>query len=179
MSNHKKDRQKDRGNWFVCVSHEPEQIEHLKQSCKNFKRWFYIEHDPDSEEGSHHIHVMVMYGGSCYIRTCARVLGIPENFVQFADIPRAYAQYMIHMNSPEKHQYQVTDVKTNVPGLYKSMLQEQSDSDVISLFDDLKHLELGRLSLKEFLDKHFSELQSMPFYQKCRLYSTLKDLSKI
>ena len=58
----KKDRQKDRANWFVCVSHNPDEIEHLKESCKNFRRWFYIEHEPDSEEGSHHIHVMVMYG---------------------------------------------------------------------------------------------------------------------
>lgn len=175
----KKDRQKDRGNWFVCVSHEPEQIEHLKESCKNFRRWFYIEHEPDNEEGKPHIHVMVMYGGSCYIRTCARVLGIPENFVQFADVPRSYAQYMIHKNSPEKHQYRPEDVCTNVPGLYKSMLVEQADSDVISLFTDLKNLEQGKITQRHFLEIHFNELQTMPFYQKVRLYGTLKDLSPL
>lgn len=171
-----KDRQKDRGNWFVCVSHEPTEIETLKTTCKNFKRWFYVEHEPDTEEGRPHIHVMVMYGGSCYIRTCARILGVPENFVQFCDCPRAYGQYMIHKNSPEKKQYQVSNVLTNVPGLYKSMLVDTSDSDISSLFNDLRRLSRGQVTLDEFVQAHFNELQTMPFYQKIKVYESLQKL---
>lgn len=173
----KLDRRKDRRNWFCCVSHDEEQRQHLKESCKDFKRWFWIDHQPDDENGTPHTHFMVMYGGSCYIRTCAQKLGIPENFVQFCESHRAYAQYMIHKNSPEKIQYKATDVHTNYPGLYRSMIVDSGDSDIISLFSDLSQLELGVISVKDFLQSHYNELQSMPFYQRVRMYETLTKLT--
>lgn len=173
----KLDRQKDRRNWFVCVSHDDAQRQHLKESCTAFKRWYWIDHEPDDENGTPHTHFMVMYSGCCYIRTCARLLGIPENFVQFCENHRAYGQYMIHKNSPEKKQYSFDDVHTNTPGLYRSFLADDVDSDVISLFGDLHKLEMGAVTLNDFLEMHFSELQSMPFYQRIRLYETLTKLS--
>lgn len=170
----KKNRKTTRSNWFCTVSNVPEQMELLKQNCKNFKRWFYIEHLPDFEEGKPHLHVMVMYGGSCYIKTCANLLGVPENFVQFCSSHRAYAQYMIHLHNDEKIKYSADDVKTNYPGLYKSMLIDCVNDDVHSLFDDIRQYRLGKLSLNEFVERHYTEFQSMPFYQKIKIYEYLE-----
>lgn len=171
------DRQLDRTNWFCCVSNLPEQMAQLEQSCKQFKRWFYIRHIPDSEEGKDHIHVMVMYGGSCRIKTAASLLGIPENMVQPCHNHNSYGRYLIHKDDPDKHQYSISDVKTNFPGLYKSMLQDSANDDINSLFIDIREYQRGIISLDEFVERHFYELQNLPIYQKIKIYEYLEKCS--
>lgn len=170
----KKDRQKDRSNWFCAVSNVPEQMDLIKQNCKNFKRWFYIEHEPDSEDGKRHLHLMVMYGGSCYIRTAASLLGIPENFVQFCTSHKAYAQYMIHLHEEEKIKYNASDVQTNYPGLFKSMIIDCVNDDIHILFEDMRSYRMGKITASDFIERHYSEFQSMPFYQKIKTIEYLE-----
>lgn len=171
------DRQHDRANWFVTTSNLPEQITTLKQTCKEFKRWFWIDHIPDVEDGKDHIHVMVMYSGSCLVKTAAKLLQVPEHMVQPCSSHKSYGRYLIHKDNPEKHQYSPSDVHTNYPGLYKSMLIDHVNDDIDALFANLKKLRNGSLSLSEFSELHRYELQNMPFYQKIKTYEYLEKIS--
>lgn len=169
------DRKKDRANWFITNSHDPDCIERLKRNCKEFRQWFWIMHEPDSEDGSPHIHVMVRYSGSCLIKTAARLLDIPENFVQPCYSHRGHAQYLIHMHNDEKIKYKPEDVHTNFPGLYKSMLIDHANDDAISIFGDLDRFYTGKITFEEFCESHYLEIQKMTFYQKIQTYKYLKN----
>lgn len=173
--NTKKERAETRSNWFCTTSNIPEQMELLKESCKCFKRWFWIEHQPDLEDSKVHIHVMVMYGGSCFIRTAASLLGVPEHMVQFVEHGhRSYGQYMVHKNSPDKIKYSSDDVHTNYPGIYKSMLCDSANDDINSLYHDLQNFKRGKISLNDFIELHYLEFQTMPFYQKIKTFEYLE-----
>lgn len=169
-------RKTDRTNWFCCVSNVPEEMERLKQTCKEFRQWFWVEHEPDSENGKKHIHVMVRYSGSCLIKTASRLLDIPENFVQPCLKHRGYAQYLIHLHNDEKIKYDPDDVHTNFPGLYKSMLIDSANDDASSVFGDLDKYFYGTISFDEFIQAHYLDFQRMTFYQKIQTYKYLKNI---
>ena len=172
------DRDKDRSNWFRTVSQQPEQIEQLKQNCKSFPRWFWIEHDPDHEHSTKHLHLLILCSGSYRIKTVARKLDVPENMVQPAFNHEQDAKYFIHLNEgPEKKKYSPEEVHTNCPGMYKSMIQEQLNDDVHILFYDLTNLRRGKMKLDEFIERHYKEIQTMPFYQKIKMYECIEKLT--
>ena len=90
--------------WFRTNSHDPECIERLKKNCICCDRWFYIMHDPDDEDGSPHLHLVVMHS-PILIKSLAPKLGIEENFIQPAINYKMDIRYLIHLDNPEKKQY--------------------------------------------------------------------------
>lgn len=158
---------------FTTCSHVPEIQEHLKQAIKTFPRWAYIDHLPDSDDGSPHTHFYLETSGSYKLKTIANRLGIDNNYVQFVDNPRTIKRYFLHLDNPEKKQYLLSDIITNIPAQFKCATIDNSDDDVMRLFADLDKLRRGSISRDEFVSLHFPEIQKMPFINKIKTYEII------
>lgn len=168
----------DKSNRFCFVSHIPEQREELKQSVRGFPFWAYIDHlaekKPDSDEETHeHTHFMIRIKGTNSIKSIARTLGIPSNFVQICWVDRSYGRYFLHLDNPDKTQYKMSDIHTNKPSRFVIWQTDNQDDDVRRLYNDICKLKKGELSKKDFIDLHYVEIQSMGFYQKFNFLTSL------
>lgn len=164
--------------WFRTNTHDPECIERLKITCRINDRWFYAMHEPDDEDGTPHLHLVIMRSPAKII-TVSRQLGIPENFIQPAINYKRDIRYLIHKDNPEKKQYDPSIVTCSHPGIFKSMLIDVANDDISDLFSDLRKLGTGKISQDEFITLHFKELQDMTTYQKIKIFEYLEKLSII
>lgn len=101
-------------------SYNPVQvIETLKSK---FKEWAYCLHDSDVNDDGElkkpHIH-WVGRGDPRTLSAVAKFLGLKENEVELGKNFKALIQYLIHLNNPEKAQYSMTDVVTNISDIEK------------------------------------------------------------
>lgn len=159
---------------FITNTHIPELAEDMKNRIKTFPRWAYIDHEPDSEDGSPHTHFYLETSGSYKLKTVARRLGIEPNYVQFVDNSRSSIRYLIHADHPDKKQYTPDDIISNCPGYLKCNFVDNSDDTIYRLFDDLDKFFLGEISRRQFVDLHFPQIQKMPFMNQVRLYTLLR-----
>ena len=75
------DRQNGKFRWFRTNTHDPECIKTLQVTCRANDRWFYAMHEPDDDDGTPHLHLVIMRSPA-KISTVSRQLGIDENFIQ-------------------------------------------------------------------------------------------------
>lgn len=95
-------------------------IEVLETLKSKFKEWAYCLHDSDvNDEGElkkPHIH-WVGRGDPRTLSAVAKFLGLKENEVELGKNFKALIQYLIHLNNPEKAQYSIENVVTNIPDI--------------------------------------------------------------
>lgn len=104
-------------------------IESLKSK---FKEWAYCLHDSDVNDSGElkkpHIH-WVGRGDPRTLSAVAKFLGLKENEVELGKNFKALIQYLIHLNNPEKAQYSIEDVVTNIPDI-GSILRNLSEGQL-------------------------------------------------
>lgn len=104
-------------------------IETLKSK---FKEWAYCLHDSDINDDGElkkpHIH-WVGRGDPRTLSAVAKFLGIKDNDVVLGKNFKALIQYLIHLNNPEKAQYSIENVVTNIPDI-GSMLRNLSEGQL-------------------------------------------------
>lgn len=175
------DHLKERGCWFVAVSHEESSRDFLKSNCEDFPFWGWIDHVPDKEvddsDCHFHTHLIFRTAGTRRIKDVADKLQIPPNFVQKCRNIRSMLRYFIHLDNPDKVQYSESDVHSNKISEFKVAWTDNSDNDVRRLFNDVKRLRSGEISLDNFVDLHYVEFQKMPFYQKIKTYEYIEKIS--
>lgn len=178
MAKAKEEYEKRTGTWFTTVSHDTQTRETLKINCQEFPFWAWIDHRPDKgddeEEVHYHTHVLVRTIGTRTIRQVADRLDIPSNFVQLVRQPRSLKRYFRHLDNPEKVQYSEDDVHTSNPSEFKIASIDNKDCDIRRLYNDLILLRRGELSMNDFLELHYVEVQKLNFYQKVRLFDILQ-----
>lgn len=107
-------------------------IEVLETLKSKFKEWAYCLHDSDvSDEGElkkPHIH-WVGRGDPRTLSAVAKFLGLKENEVELGKNFKALVQYLIHLNNPEKAQYSIEDVVTNIADI-GSLLRNLSEGQL-------------------------------------------------
>lgn len=166
------------GSWFTAVSHELETRNKIKETCKEFPFWAWIDHSPDQgdddEEVHFHTHVLVRTIGTRTIKQVADKLDIPPNFVQVVLRPRSMKRYLLHLDNSEKKQYNLDDIHTSNISQFQTASQDNQDPDVRRLYSDLKKLRLGQISCDDFVDLHYLEIQKLNFYQKIRVFDVIQ-----
>ena len=90
----------------------------LNNLRSNFPRWAYCLHDKDTTDDGElkkpHYHVVMGTGQSPYlIAGVSNKLGVPANYIQFCDGFRGAVRYLIHLDHPDKYQYNATDISAN------------------------------------------------------------------
>ena len=166
---------KETGTFFCSVTHDLSLAEEMKKSILDFPSWAWIYHEPDSDDGTPHVHFLVRANGTRNIKQIADKLGIESNFVQVCRKVVAFRRYMMHLDSADKIQYTVHDVHTNRHADFRQAEQGNQDKDVYSLYQDFIKLKKGEITSDEFIQLNFVEMSKMPFYQKIKTFEIISD----
>lgn len=175
------DHEKDKGCWFIAVSHDLATRTLMKENCKEFPFWGWVDHKPDKEDDESdkhfHTHVIIRTAGSRSIKQVSATLGVPSNFVQVCRNKRSQMRYFRHLDNPEKIQYSADDIHASSLSNFQIAWTDNSDDDVRRLYADLVKLRQGRIRPADFVDLHYIEFQKMPFYQKMRAFGLITEMS--
>lgn len=176
------DHEKEKGCWFIAVSHNTECREKMKTTCKEFPFWGWVDHQPDKEteesDKHFHTHFIIRTAGSRSVKQVADTFGCPANFIQVCRNKRSQMRYFRHLDNPEKVQYGEEDIHASSLSNFKIAWQDNSDDDVRRLYSDLSKLRSGRIRPADFVDLHYIEFQKMPFYQKLRAFGLITELAQ-
>jgi len=168
------DHLNEKGSWFVGVTHDLSLAENIKTSILDFPDWAWILHQPDSDDGTEHIHFMVRANGTRSIKNIADKIELPGNYIQIVKNLVGMRRYFMHLDEPDKHQYDVYDVHTNNHGLFRQAKDgNKGSSDIFKLYSDYCRLTIGSISPKQFIDEHCDEMERMPFSQKIKTFQII------
>lgn len=127
-------------------------LEYIKQNYQ----YCYILHDKDKNELGElkkpHFHLIVSFPHAVWNTALCRDLKIPENYCQQIGNYELALEYLIHYNEPEKHQYDIEEVKGPLKQkLVKILNNDNRDENektlsLIQLINDFD----GHLSITEF-----------------------------
>ena len=97
-----------------------EKIKEVLEAHSNvIDQWAYVLHDkdlkPDGTLKNPHYHVDTHFRYPCELPDVASWFGLAPNFVKRIQSPRfsSAVAYLTHANAPEKHQYNISEVKAN------------------------------------------------------------------
>lgn len=112
--------------------------------------WFYILHDKDfyteydydrykleekeeppwvvGELKKPHYHIIGHVEGKCVLGRAAIKFGVPSNDVQKIGNYKKAIQYLIHLNNPEKYQYDKAEVNSNVLEKLEKYMKKENDA---------------------------------------------------
>lgn len=161
--------------YITITDNIPEHWPDIISIAESSYTWYaYIYHDKDDTEK--HLHIVCYDDGGTTLKShCSRFESvIPSNFVCKVFSPRAMVRYLIHKDSPEKHQYAQTDIVTNAPDRVQSFLTDYN-SDCVQEFRDFSLVRSGRMPIQVFLNKYRGEFSCMSFYNKISTFSKLID----
>ena len=75
-----------------------------------------------------HFHVVFWWDNVYQLGYIANRIGLPSNYLQKTESRSGAMQYLIHKNNPEKHQYLISDIITNIEKIQSKFF---SDDDCI------------------------------------------------
>lgn len=102
---------KEKCRYFVFLVYEESAPEDWKEQLKRSHGAFAISplHEPDEECKKPHYHVVYMHGNTITLDGAKRAMpkGIAANgYVEPCTHPRNYQRYLLHLDDPEKQQWQ-------------------------------------------------------------------------
>lgn len=80
---------------------------------------YFTSEDAESEDDiekpkKSHYHVVFFWDNSYQLGYIANKIGLPSNYLQKTQSRTGSIQYLVHKNNPEKHQYNISDIETNI-----------------------------------------------------------------
>lgn len=173
LSNH----EKEKGTYFVSVTHKLDLADEMIKVLPDFTYWAYIRHEPDNEDGTPHVHFLVRNNGTRTIKQIADKLGIESNYVQVCRKVYAFRRYMLHLDSDEKIKYTIDDIHTNNLASFREAIEGNINRDVVELYRDYNSLSIGKITSEDFIEKWYVELSKMPFYQKIKTFEAINKVA--
>lgn len=128
-------------NWFLCIQKNASCFEHLAEILQQESNldYAYIIHDKgnDFNEKGLHYHLVLMYQNA---RTFA---SIKKKFDGAHIEPTQYTasaiQYLIHYNNPEKVQYTIYDITSNMPNIasyFTNTIEPFDENNIVNYYED-------------------------------------------
>ena len=158
----------DRGvlsKWFPMLIYE-EHYEMVKSALETIGYKYAMQkHDKDqNEDGTYkklHWHVVVICEKREWQTPFAKRLGLDARFVQYplASEPNGAIRYLSHLDDPDKAQYNVEDIETNISNtelerLHQKAVKKSKDEEQENLLDDIERLARKTMSYKDFFRSH-------------------------
>lgn len=119
-----------------------------------YKKWAYIEHDPEDDEKKKHTHFFIQFDNPRSLTGLSKETGIPERFLKVPRSVRSVNRYLVHIDDKDKIQYPLCAVNV-------SKMWERNFS---KCFDDLETEEEIIIKIYNFID---SLVLSQPTYVQC------------
>lgn len=165
----------EKGSWFCGVTRDENDMFNLIKNINEANFYAYIIHDNDNT--SDHIHYILNVAGSRAIKSIGKMLDVNPQYIQVCNQVKGYARYLLHKDDPDKFQYKIENVFTSDLDRYLGYVNDKTNN-VCELFDDYQKVVYGRLSSLEFIEKYRSEFSKMNFYQKIKVFDSLRDSFK-
>lgn len=167
-----------RGNVrYITISDNiPEHWDEIINIAKSNYAWYaYIFHDKDDTEK--HLHILCYDKGGTNLKShCKRFSSVIEsNFVQKVFNPRAMARYLIHLDNPEKYQYDSDLVITNSKQKFLDFIQDEDLANCNDEFLDYIQVREGKMTPGEFVEKYQYQINKSPFHHRINLYRSLSN----
>ena len=87
-----------------------------------------VEDDKIGKPKKAHFHIVFFWDNVYQLGYIANKIGLPSNYLQKTESRTASIQYLTHKNNPEKHQYNISDIETNIDKIQSKYF---SDDDCI------------------------------------------------
>lgn len=84
-----------------------------------------------------HFHCILIFSNSKQLGLVASMIGIKQNYLQKVENKEGALQYLIHKNNPEKYQYNITDVESNIVKLEKKYFDLDNDMKASNILDEI------------------------------------------
>lgn len=142
-------------------------------SCKYYA---YIFHDSDIDEKTGELkgkHIHFCAEGRHNVNTWAKLLGVEPNVIEIPRVFRSVNRYLIHIDDPDKAQYDKSLVITNKPLKFESFLSDNQEVKPIDLYYDLLKVKKGVLLPSDFIEKYQFYIFSLPFSQQFKIFTEL------
>ena len=108
-------------------------MEKLAKELKGSAKIYMINHDRDKTEGNNlvepHTHFVIQYQTPRNRSTVANLLGVKENFILPCKSTQSSLRYLLHLDDPQKAQYDYDEVIHNNDADFKDVIKGQSLSD--------------------------------------------------
>lgn len=131
-------------------------LEYIKLNCD----YALIVHDRDKNEVGEtkksHTHVVISFSNAKWNTALADELGITYNYIEKCRSFENALEYLIHYNDDTKEQYDIEDVKGNLKGQLKKIIENDGKSE-----ND------KALELTEFIRTYPGQLDEFTFVQYC------------
>ena len=108
-------------------------MKNLAKELKGSAKIYMINHDRDKTEGGNlvekHTHFVIQYQTPRNRSTVANLLGVADNFVIACKSTQSSLRYLLHLDDPQKAQYEYSEVIHNNDAEFSSVIKGQSMSD--------------------------------------------------
>lgn len=154
----------------------PEQWLHIIDILKGEKYYAYIYHDNDKhDDGSPKVkHLHFVCEGRHTLKRWAELFDVPENMIEIPKVSwRSCNRYLIHLDDPDKAQYDISQVFTNRPLRFQSYLHDNQEINPVYLFSDMRNVYNGGITSQDFIDKYKYFLNKQSFYCQFKIYTEL------
>ncbi|MBQ9018034.1 hypothetical protein IJ118_03175 [Candidatus Saccharibacteria bacterium] len=178
MSGKLEKHEQERGTFFCSVTHDLALAEEMIKGLPDFTSYAYIRHEPDTEEGTPHVHFLVRNNGTRSVKQIANKLGISPQYVQVCRKVVAFRRYMLHLDNDEKIKYSIDDIHTNRISDFKAAILGNSEGDVYDLFKSFRSLSCGEKTADEFIQENYAEMSRMAFSQKIKTFEIILKIEK-
>ena len=159
----------DRGaksKWFPVMVYE----EYYQSVFQNLEEYGYqyvaCKHDRDKTADGNlknlHWHFVILLGErDSYQFTIAKQLGLANRFVQrpLCEEPNGAVRYLLHLDNPDKEQYSIKELVTNIDIDRLRLLLTKIDKptkaeEVECILKDVRRYAIGKMGLRDMLLKH-------------------------
>ncbi len=110
-------------NFTISLYPENEKDILTLEYIKNNYNYAYIIHNKDTDDDGvvkkEHIHTIIMFENAKEMKTVAKELNIEQNRIEKIKSLKYMIRYLIHLDQPEKAQYDIKEIKTNLKDIAK------------------------------------------------------------
>lgn len=82
MTKRLSEHEKEKGTYFTCVTNDETCRKNIKEICKDFHSWAWIDHEPDTEDGKPHTHFLLRANGTRSVKQMADRIEISPQYIQ-------------------------------------------------------------------------------------------------
>lgn len=167
------DHLKEKGTYFISVTHDLDLAQEIIKVLPDFTYWAYIYHEPDQDNSTPHYHFMVRNNGTRSVWQIADKLGISGQYVQVCRHVVAQRRYFLHLDDDDKKKYSLEDIHTNRLASFKEAMIGNNERDVHDFYRDWRNLCIGNISVSEFIQLNYIALNKLNFYQKIKTFEAI------
>jgi hypothetical protein len=128
---------------------KPKDVKKILQSLLYIKDWAFIYHT-DDEKGKH-IHLMMRFDNPKPLNQIANAFGVKEQYLERikGQFDNALA-YLVHANTPQKHQYNTKDVYTNIVDI-DAKIEKHRHANLDDIFERISTGEIRRYNVVNYM----------------------------